>query len=50
MSNPGDLGEDLREQNNNIRKGKTPEGNSKPQKNKNNENDNDNDRVKGIGL
>ncbi|KAB1231474.1 RHS repeat-associated core domain-containing protein [Chryseobacterium viscerum] len=46
--NPGDLGEDLREQNNNIRKGKTPEGNSKPQKNKNNESDND--RVKGIGL
>ncbi|WP_145953274.1 DUF6443 domain-containing protein [Chryseobacterium indologenes] len=46
--NPGDLGEDIREQNNNIRKGKTLEGNSKTPKNKNNESDND--RVKGIGL
>ncbi|MFN1218824.1 RHS repeat-associated core domain-containing protein [Chryseobacterium kwangjuense] len=46
--NPGDLGEDLRQQNNNIRKGKTPEGNSKTPKSKNNESDND--RIKGIGL
>ena len=48
VHNPGDLGEDIREQNNNIRKGKTLEGNSKTLKNKNNESDND--RVKGIGL
>ncbi|KAA2217753.1 hypothetical protein [Chryseobacterium sediminis] len=46
--NPGGLGEDIREQNNNIRKGKTPEGNSKTPKNKNNESDNN--RVKSIGL
>ncbi|MGE8525340.1 hypothetical protein [Chryseobacterium rhizosphaerae] len=38
-TSPGNLGEDLREQNKNIRKGKSPEGNSTTSRNKNKDND-----------